>query len=76
MITGVAQLNLNILFTSAEAAPFAKVGGMGDVVGALPKFLRKMGHDVRIFMPYYGMLPDKMEIPQEEVTKTAIEPAW
>jgi starch synthase len=58
---------MRILFVAAEAAPVAKVGGMGDVVGALPKVLRDMGHDVRIFMPYYGFLPDKMKIPQEPV---------
>ena len=58
---------MRILFVAAEAAPVAKVGGMGDVVGALPKVLRAMGHDVRIFMPYYGFLPDKMEIPSYPV---------
>lgn len=58
---------MRILFVSAEAAPVAKVGGMGDVVGALPKVLRKMGYDVRIFMPYYGFLSDKMEIPKQPV---------
>lgn len=58
---------MRILFVAAEAAPIAKVGGMGDVVGALPKFLREMGHDVRIFLPYYGFLPDKMEIPKEPI---------
>ena len=58
---------MRILFVAAEVAPLAKVGGMGDVVAALPKVLRKMGHDVRIFMPYYGFLPDKITIPQEAI---------
>jgi starch synthase len=58
---------MKILFVAAEAAPIAKVGGMGDVVGALPKFLRRMGHDVRIFMPYYGSLVGKLDIPYEPV---------
>ena len=58
---------MKILFVAAEAVPLAKVGGMGDVVGALPKFLRKMGHDVRIFMPYYGVINSKVAVPEEPV---------
>lgn len=44
---------LKVLILAAEIVPFAKVGGLADVVGALPKELQALGHDVRLVMPRY-----------------------
>jgi starch synthase len=61
---------MNILFVSPEMAPLAKVGGLADVVGSLPKALRSMGHDVRVLMPQYKSL-DTTRFPLSPV-KTGI----
>jgi starch synthase len=44
---------LKILFLSSEVAPFAKIGGLADVAGSLPKALAALGHDVRVVIPAY-----------------------
>jgi len=48
-----------VLIVSAEIYPFAKVGGLADVAGALPKALHNLGVDVRLIMPYYGDIQQK-----------------
>ncbi len=42
-----------IAFVAAEAFPFAKVGGLADVVGALPLALAQLGLEVAVYMPWY-----------------------
>src|SRR5699024_3157469 len=50
---------MKVLFGSAEAAPFFKSGGLGDVAAALPKKLVKQGVDIRVVLPNYTKMPDK-----------------
>ncbi|MEQ7801277.1 glycogen synthase [Pedobacter sp. ASV1-7] len=44
---------MEIIHLSAECYPIAKVGGLGDVVGALPKYQNKLGHVAKVVMPAY-----------------------
>ena len=44
---------MEIFHIAAECYPVAKVGGLGDVVGSLPKYQSKAGHRVRVVIPYY-----------------------
>ncbi len=44
---------MEIIHVSAECYPVAKAGGLGDVVGALPKYQEKLGHITKVVMPMY-----------------------
>ncbi|MGD9140187.1 MAG: glycogen synthase GlgA [bacterium] len=74
---------LSVLMVAAEVHPFAKVGGLADVMGALPRALADAGHDVKIALPYYKKIKDgdfkvgpvkaagEFDIPMGDVTVTA-----
>lgn len=47
------KIIMEIIHVSAECYPVAKAGGLGDVVGALPKYLNKAGHIAKVVMPMY-----------------------
>jgi starch synthase len=49
----IEEQPLKVLMLAAEIVPFAKVGGLADVAGALPKALQKLGVDIRLIMPRY-----------------------
>lgn len=54
---------LKIYLLAAEIVPFAKAGGVAEVVGALPKALKALGHDVRLVMPRYSQVePERFHL--------------
>ena len=48
---------LKVLMAASEASPFAKTGGLADVVGSLPAALKGLDVDARIILPKYGTIP-------------------
>jgi starch synthase len=47
---------MKILMVASEAAPFAKTGGLADVVGSLPAALKALGHEVAVLLPRYAAI--------------------
>ncbi len=52
---------MQIAFAASECTPFAKTGGLADVVGALPRELVKLGHEVSVYLPFYARVRAKIE---------------
>lgn len=50
---------LNILMVASECVPYCKTGGLADVVGSLPRALRKLGHQVWVVVPKYSAVDAK-----------------
>lgn len=68
---------MNLLFAASECAPFFKTGGLGDVMGALPKELAKHANDVRVVLPYYAQkIPDEYKEQLEEVVRFNVKVGW
>lgn len=50
---------MKVLICASEGAPYAKTGGLADVIGALPKALKQAGCDVKVIMPYYKKIKEQ-----------------
>jgi len=65
--------SLKILFVGSEVAPFVKVGGLGEVLHALPKALAELGHDVRTMTPKYASINEE-EFPMSVILEGLLVP--
>jgi len=71
------MMSMKLLFAGTECAPFFKSGGLGDVLGALPKELAKQGHEVRVVLPYFvQIIPEEYKEKMEDVAEFTVEVGW
>jgi starch synthase len=61
---------MHIAFAASECVPFSKTGGLADVVGALPRALAALGHQVSVYVPRYRQT--KLEDPQTVVRSVTV----
>ena len=67
---------LHIAFASAEAAPFVKTGGLGDVAGSLPHALKAAGADVVVFVPKYDTIAQEYKDRMEHLCDFYVPLGW
>src|SRR5688500_17561263 len=63
---------MRIALLSSEVVPFAKTGGLADVAGALPKALRKLDVDCRLFLPLYSQI-DRSLLKEEIIQDVPVQ---
>ena len=67
---------LKVLFAASECVPFIKTGGLADVVGALPPFLKAQGIDVRVILPLYGEIAQEYKDQMKTISTFEAELGW
>jgi starch synthase len=67
---------MRILFAASEAVPFVKTGGLADVIGSLPKELKKQELDVRVILPKYLAIPENFKSKMKRRVTCTVPVGW
>lgn len=67
---------MQIVFASAECAPFVKTGGLGDVAGSLPAALVRAGAEVIVMVPKYAAIKDEYKAQMEHFSDFYVSLGW
>ena len=63
---------MKVVFVASEGVPFSKTGGLADVVGALPKAIAALGHEVQVILPRYRQTPQGTSVPDAQSLTIAL----
>ncbi|MBS6416937.1 MAG: glycogen/starch synthase, partial [Collinsella intestinalis] len=75
-MTESPQQKLHVAFASAEAAPFVKTGGLGDVAGSLPQALKAAGAEVVVLVPKYDTIAQEYKNRMEHLCDFYVPLGW
>jgi starch synthase len=67
---------VKVLFVVSECVPYIKSGGLADVAGSLPKELKRLGTDVRVILPKYGMIPTHFRERMRKIAEYTVSVGW
>lgn len=71
-----SRKKMQIVFASAECAPFVKTGGLGDVAGSLPAALVRAGAEVIVMVPKYATIKDEYKSQMEHFSDFYVSLGW
>src|SRR4051794_41078708 len=67
---------MKVLFAVSECVPFVKTGGLADIAGALPKALKDLGTEVRVILPNYSLIPEKLKKSFQFQKEIRVQVGW
>ncbi|HCP95651.1 MAG TPA: starch synthase, partial [Anaerovibrio sp.] len=67
---------MKVLYVVSEAVPFIKTGGLADVAGSLPKYLKAEGIDARVILPKYSSISEEYRNAMEHVGDITVPVSW
>ncbi len=67
---------MKVLYVVSEAVPFIKTGGLADVAGSLPKYLKAEGVDARVILPKYSSISEEYRNNMEHVGDITVPVSW
>ena len=72
----VSEPEIRVLFAAFEASPFMKTGGLGDVAGALPRYLNEINVDTRLIMPLFSSIKEEYRRNMVKLSEFYVPFSW